>query len=150
MTSDNDIVIEAWNTILFEEFSRFRHLLTAGLSAHSDEGLRRRPFAPGMRVLDVGCGFGDTTRQIGVQVGLHGAAVGVDCAKNFIDVATSDGQCASGPANASFFTADVQVDDLHGPYDAAFARFGTMFFFNLPGRRSGTSGARSVPAARSR
>jgi len=34
--------------------------------------------------------------------------------------------------SASFFVADVQTDDLRGPYDAAFSRFGTMFF-NLPG-----------------
>jgi hypothetical protein len=39
---------------------------------------------------------------------------------------------AAGIRNASFFTADVQVDDPHGPYDHAFARFGTMFFM-LPG-----------------
>jgi ubiquinone/menaquinone biosynthesis C-methylase UbiE len=131
VTSDNDIVIEAWNTILFQKFCRFRHLLTAGLSAHSDEALRRRPFQPGMRVLDVGCGFGDTTREIGAQVGSRGSAVGVDCARNFIDIATADAR-EHGPANTTFFTADVQSDDLHGPYDAAFARFGTMFF-NLPG-----------------
>ncbi len=131
MTSDNDIVIEAWNTILFEKFCRFRHLLTVGLAAHSDEALRRRPFQPGMRVLDIGCGFGDTTRQIGLQVGASGSAVGVDCARNFVEAATGEAR-EHGPANTTFFTADVQVDDLHGPYDAAFARFGTMFF-NLPG-----------------
>jgi hypothetical protein len=34
--------------------------------------------------------------------------------------------------NLEFFVADVQADDLRGPYDAAFSRFGTMFF-NLPG-----------------
>ncbi len=31
-------------------------------------------------------------------------------------------------ADASFFTTDVQTDDLRGAYDYAFARFGTMFF----------------------
>ena len=37
---------------------------------------------------------------------------------------------ARGAANASFFVADVQTDDLRGPYDFAFARFGTMFFMS--------------------
>ena len=32
-----------------------------------------------------------------------------------------------------FFVADVESDDLGGPYDAAFARCGTMFF-TFPGR----------------
>jgi hypothetical protein len=29
---------------------------------------------------------------------------------------------------AQFFRADVQVDDLRGPYDAAYSRFGMQFF----------------------
>jgi hypothetical protein len=33
--------------------------------------------------------------------------------------------------NASFLVADVQREDLEGPYDHAFSRFGTMFF-NMP------------------
>jgi len=33
----NDIVIEAWNTVLFEKFSRFKHLLIDGLASHSNE-----------------------------------------------------------------------------------------------------------------
>ncbi len=35
-------------------------------------------------------------------------------------------------ANVKFFVADVQSESLRGPYDHAFARFGTMFF-NTPG-----------------
>lgn len=34
--------------------------------------------------------------------------------------------------NARFLIADAQTDDLHGPYDHAFASFGTMFFA-MPG-----------------
>jgi ubiquinone/menaquinone biosynthesis C-methylase UbiE len=129
--NDNAIVIEAWNTVLFEKFSRFRHLLIAGLEGHSNEVLSRDPFPAGTRVLDVGCGFGDSTLRIAAAVGPDGVAVGVDCAENFIRAAERDAQEA-GIANALFFTADVESDDLRGPYDHAFARFGTMFF-NLPG-----------------
>lgn len=127
---DNGIPIEAWNTILFDKFCRFRYVLTEGLSGHSDELLRRRPYPPGARVLDVGCGFGDTTRQIAKQVRPGGAAVGVDCAQNFVDGAAKDAAKAA-VKNASFFAADVQADNLRGPYDHAFSRFGTMFF-NMP------------------
>lgn len=130
-STTNTIPIEAWNTILFEKFCRFRTVLTDGLSDHSNELLRRRPYPTGARVLDIGCGFGDTTRQIAKQVGPAGAAVGVDCAPNFVDLAKR-GTAGSEAANASFFVADVQSDDLRGPYDQAFSRFGTMFF-NLPG-----------------
>src|SRR6185312_14631519 len=44
MTQDNDVVIQAWNTVLFDKFCRFRHLLTDGLSVHSDEALARHGF----------------------------------------------------------------------------------------------------------
>jgi len=129
--NSNDIPIEAWNTVLFDKFVRFRRVLTGGLAEHGEAALRGRPYPPGARVIDIGCGFGDTTLAIAKQVGLEGAAAGVDCAQNFIALAAKEAADASA-TNASFFVADVQSDDLRGPYDYGFARFGTMFF-NLPG-----------------
>jgi|SRR5579871_3059679 len=130
-STDNTIPIEAWNTVLFDKFCRFRDVLTIGLSSHSDEFFRRHAYAPGSNVLDVGCGFGDTTLQIAQQVGPKGHAAGVDCAGNFIDLARAEAK-QHGVANANYFAADVQTERLLGPYDYVFARFGTMFF-NLPG-----------------
>jgi ubiquinone/menaquinone biosynthesis C-methylase UbiE len=130
MVNDNDIVIviviEAWNTVLYDKFVRFRHLLVSGLSGHSEEVLSRGLFPEGARVLDVGCGFGDSTVRIAELVGPRGEAVGVDCAANFIRTATQEAG-DTGAENASFFTADVAREDLRGPYDHAFARFGTWF-----------------------
>jgi len=127
--NENDIVVEAWNTVLFDKFERFKHLLVAGLAGHSDELLSRGIFRGGDRVLDVGCGFGDSTIKIAGLVGPAGEAVGVDCAQRFIETGENDA-AAAGVANAKFFVADVQDDDLRGPYDNAFARFGTMFFMS--------------------
>jgi ubiquinone/menaquinone biosynthesis C-methylase UbiE len=129
--NDNEVVVQAWNTVLFDKFVRFKHLLIAGLAGHSDELLSRNLFPPGARVLDVGCGFGDSTIRIAAAVGPEGAAVGVDCAENFVRAAMQEAEAAA-VGNAQFFTADVQLDNLRGPYDQAFARFGTMFF-NSPG-----------------
>jgi len=126
---DNEIVVEAWNTVLFDKFLRFKHLLVAGLSGHSNELLSRNLYREGERVLDVGCGFGDSTIRIAQQVGPRGEAVGVDCARNFVQASEQDA-AAAGVMNARFFAADVQEDDLRGPYDHAFARFGTMFFMS--------------------
>ena len=125
--SENDIVVEAWNTVLFDKFMRFKHLLIAGLAGHSDEILSRGLFPKGARVLDIGCGFGDSTLKIADRVGPSGEAVGVDCADNFVRAAEGEAK-AAGVRNARFFKADVQNEDLRGPYDHAFARFGTMFF----------------------
>ncbi|MGV3653115.1 MAG: class I SAM-dependent methyltransferase [Noviherbaspirillum sp.] len=131
MDDSNRIIIEAWNTVLFEKFCRFRHLLVDGLARHSDAALERCPYSEGMRVLDVGCGFGDTTMRIAERVGPGGEAVGMDCAGNFVSAAADEAR-NKGVANARFFAADAQADDLQGPYDHAFSRFGTMFF-GLPG-----------------
>jgi ubiquinone/menaquinone biosynthesis C-methylase UbiE len=131
MASENAIVIEAWNTVLFDKFVRFRHLLTTGLGGHSQECLRRHPPEAGASVLDVGCGFGDTTLVLARAVGPAGKATGVDCAENFILEARKSAARAE-LTNASFFVADVQNEALGGPYDRAYSRFGTQFF-TFPG-----------------
>src|SRR5690606_29340185 len=109
--ASNDIPIEAWNTVLFEKFVRFRRTMTLGLAPHGDMALGARPYPKGARVIDIGCGFGDTTRAIAAQVGSEGEAIGVDCAQNFIDLAARE-SAETGLANASFFVADVQTGDL--------------------------------------
>lgn len=131
MPDENAIAIEAWNTVLYEKFNRFRHLLTKGLAAHSDELFRRHGPRAGERVLDVGCGFGDTTVELARKVGTNGAASGVDCAERFIEAAKGEARSLA-VSNVSYFVADVQLAPLGGPYDSAFSRFGTMFF-NTPG-----------------
>jgi len=133
--TEESVIVQAWNTVLFDKFVRFRHLLVDGLSQHSDAALARRAYAPGQRVLDLGCGFGDSTLRIARSVGPAGEAVGMDCAENFIRECVIDAK-RSGASNAHFFVGDAQWDDLRGPYDHAFARFGTMFF-DAPGAAMG-------------
>jgi ubiquinone/menaquinone biosynthesis C-methylase UbiE len=125
----NAEAIEAWDGPLYDRFVRFRYVITTGLGAHGEEALRRFTPQPGQRVLDVGCGFGDTTQRIAELVGPDGEAVGVDVAANFIASARRE-TAELGVPNARFEVADVQLDDLGGPYDMAFSRFGTMFFAN--------------------
>jgi SAM-dependent methyltransferase len=124
----NDEVTRAWNGVLFDKFVRFKPLLTTGLSLHGEALLERRPPPAGGRVLDVGCGFGDLTRQIATVLAPSGGrAVGVDVAQNFVEASTRDALEAASK-NVEFLCADVQSEDLRGPYDAAYARFGTQFF----------------------
>ena len=123
----NAEAIQAWDGPLFDSFVKFRHVITTGLGVHGNEALRLHPPQEGERVLDIGCGFGDTTQQIAALVGPSGEAVGVDAAQKFVETATQEAADA-GVANARFFVADVQTDSLNGPYDRAFSRMGTMFF----------------------
>src|SRR5690606_8700394 len=76
--SANAEAIGAWNTVLFQNWERFRDVLAGAYAHHGEMALRRHPPAPGTRVLDIGCGYGDTTLRIAELVGPSGEAVGVD------------------------------------------------------------------------
>ncbi len=129
-TSANDEAIRAWDGPLYDRFVRFREILTTGLGAHGEEALRMYPPTAGQRVLDIGCGFGDTTQRIAELVGADGEAVGVDAAPRFIEDAIREAD-EEHVANARFLVADPQ-ESLLGErgFDLAFSRFGTMFFAN--------------------
>ena len=128
--SANEEAIRAWDGPLYERFVRFREVITTGLGAHGEQALLLNPPKPGARVLDVGCGFGDTTLRIAGIVGPDGEAVGVDAAPRFVEGAIREAREAN-LANARFLVADVQ-ETLGGEerFDMAFSRFGTMFFAN--------------------
>lgn len=132
MVTENAEAIEAWNTVLFDKFVRYRDVLIRGLTIHGDRLLERFPPPQGASVLDIGCGFGDTTQQIAKLVGPRGRVLGVDAASRFIAVAR-DEALANAVGNASYLVADVQGDPLEGPYDYAYSRFGTMFFLSAVG-----------------
>src|SRR5688572_2391443 len=124
VTGNRD-AIEAWNGVLFDKFSTYREVVTRGGSAHSDRALALYPPAAGARVIDLGCGFGDTAMQIGALAGPTGSVVGVDAGERFIAASRADAERA-GARNVRFAVADVEAGVPDGPFDYAFARFGTM------------------------
>jgi SAM-dependent methyltransferase len=123
---DNSEAIEAWDGPLFERFVAFRDIVTTGLGAHGERALALHPPQPGERVVDIGCGFGDTAHRIGQLVGESGSVLGVDAAPRFIESA----QAEFGAPNVRFEVADVERTTFEGEFDFAFSRFGTMFFAN--------------------
>lgn len=126
---DNNEATEAWNTVLFDRFSEYRHIFVGGLTRFSDDALALEPPAPGDRVVDLGCGFGDTAQKLARIVGPYGHVTGLDAASRFIEQAEEEAE-QSGARNIEFRVADVQAEVPGGPYDYAFARMGTMFFAN--------------------
>ncbi len=129
VAENNAEAAEAWSGSLFETFLRFRELATRGLGAHGEAAMRAHPPAEGERVIDLGCGFGDTTRKLASLVGPGGSALGVDVSEPFIALARKEAEEA-GVGNVRFETADVQVADLGETFDFAFSRMGIMFFAN--------------------
>ncbi len=73
-------------------------------------------------MLDIGCGFGDTTQQLAHLVGPAGSAVGG--AVGAVRGAAVQEASEAGAKNVEFLAGDVQVMDLPGPFDHAFSRDG--------------------------
>jgi len=129
VAADNEEATEAWNGVLFDRWVKFREIVTDGLGAHGEAALAAYPPKPGMKVLDIGCGLGDTTQRIAEMVGPEGEAVGIDVAERFIEAATGEAGEA-GATNVSFIAGDVQTTEFERRFDYAFSRMGTMFFAN--------------------
>lgn len=82
---------------------------------------------PGERILDVGCGSGDTSLAIARRVGASGAVTGLDISGTLLAVARR--RAAEQGVAAEFIEADAQSYAFAGAaYDALFSRFGVMFF----------------------
>jgi SAM-dependent methyltransferase len=105
--------------------------LAAGYDAElrrHDEVLRRAVAVQAHeRVLDVGCGAGQTTRQA-ARTASAGSAFGVDVSAPAIGRARELAR-AEGLGNVIFENGDAQVHRFPAErFDLAMSRFGTMFF----------------------
>ena len=84
----------------------------------------------GMNVLDIGCGTGITTTQIAKKINNIGYVSGFDLSETMINEATKYSE-KLGIKNINFAVKDIQNEELKIlEYDAAFSRFGVMFFSN--------------------
>jgi SAM-dependent methyltransferase len=129
VAAENEEATEAWSGVLFDRFVEFRDSIVHGLALHGEAALELHPPNPGDRVLDVGCGFGDTTQRLAGLVGPKGEAVGVDVAEPFIEASIAEAKEA-GVDNVDFLVGDVQVMEMPGSFDYVFSRMGVMFFAN--------------------
>ena len=121
--------VQFWNEVLAPKFIRFKHVLVDGLSKHSEAIFPALPVHRGDRVLDVGCGFGDTAIQLAALVGSGGSVTGIDCCDAFLDYARRDAH-ERGLTNVSFVRGDAEIALPISEFDFVFSRFGTMFFAN--------------------
>lgn len=128
MAGQNEYV-EFWNEVLVPKFRKYKHILVGGLTHHSARIFPKLEVRPGDRVVDVGCGFGDTALELARRVGSEGSVLAIDCCEAFL----ADGReeaARLGVGNVRFVEADVQTYPFEPAHDFCFSRFGTQFFEN--------------------
>ncbi|HKC50945.1 MAG TPA: class I SAM-dependent methyltransferase [Myxococcota bacterium] len=82
----------------------------------------------GERVIDVGCGNGQTSLQLAERVTPTGAVLGVDISTPMLERARERAR-AAGASHLRFENADAQTHSFPPPvFDLVFSRFGVMFF----------------------
>ncbi len=127
MVRSNEAQFEFWQDLAPGWLASETHTELVSAS-FGDAAMNRLALRPGERVIDIGCGTGGTTLALATAVGPTGQAVGVDIAPAMV-LAAQEHARGRSVKHAQFVTADAQVDDLgDGIYDAAYSRFGVMFF----------------------
>ncbi len=92
----------------------------------SENVFRGAGLAPGMRVLDLGCGTGDVAFLAAELVGPEGAVVGVDVAPGVLETARRRlGE--RGLANVSFVEQAFESLSFSQPFDAVVGRLFLMY-----------------------
>ncbi len=119
--------IQYWNEVGGPKWVALHDVISAQIRPLGALAMDRAGLAAGERVLDVGCGIGDTTLDLGRRVGPGGAVVGVDVSAPMLDRARA-AALSAGAANVAFENADAQTAALPGPFDVLYSRFGVMFF----------------------
>jgi SAM-dependent methyltransferase len=117
---------EYWSGKVGNEWAVHADRIDAMLAPVTDVALELGAFRAGERVLDIGSGAGVTALEIARRVGAGGAVVGVDLSPQMLDVARE--RAAGVGLPVEFVEADAGSAALGACFDAAFSRFGVMFF----------------------
>ncbi len=122
----NTAQIEYWNEVSGPKWVALEAALDEQIAHLGLAAMDRAPVRAGQRVVDVGCGCGQTTLQLAERVGAEGSVLGVDISTPMLERAR---QRAAALAQVSFRNADAQTEAF-GPasFDLVFSRFGVMFF----------------------
>jgi SAM-dependent methyltransferase len=127
MPADNSEQIAEWNGELGQRWVAMQAEIDRIVVPFGDAAIDLAAPQPGERVIDVGCGCGDTSIEIARRVGASGAVLGIDVSQPMLEVARSRGALANR-AHLAFRDGDASAAELPVNQDLLFSRFGVMFF----------------------
>src|SRR5438552_16508700 len=88
--------IRYWNDTAGPKWVAFQKVIDAQIGPLGEQTMDRAGIAPGERVIDVGCGCGDTTIALGRRVGPGGGVLGVDVSAPVLGRAAGPARTAGG------------------------------------------------------
>jgi SAM-dependent methyltransferase len=124
----NEPMVELWNTRSGQTWVRFQDQLDRQIDALGLATMDALAPRPGEAVLDIGCGCGQTSVELAGRVGQTGRVLGVDVSEPMLAVAR-ERLAPTGSGEVEYLRADAQTTQFGArAFDAAFSRFGVMFF----------------------
>jgi len=117
--------ISFWNGTAGERWVAAQEAMDRTISPLGEAAMEAAAIAPGHRVLDIGCGCGDTTLALTRRVGPRGAVTGMDVSAPMLARARERAIAEGLPAE--FVLGDASRAPLPEA-DRVYSRFGVMFF----------------------
>jgi SAM-dependent methyltransferase len=127
MTIANVEMAKAWDGDEGSDWARDWEWYDNAGRVHHEALMAAAAIRSGERVLDIGCGNGETTREA-ARACAPGTTVGIDLSSQMLGRAR-ELATAQGIGNVEFVQADAQVHHFDAAsYDVVISRFGAMFF----------------------
>ena len=124
----NDEQFEFWNEGIGRKWVEEDNSMNERLSILTKELFLRSNIKRDDKILDIGCGGGQTTFEASEMVGENGYVVGADISKILLDLAESK---YANTKNLEFKYCDVQNYEFKvNSFSKVISRFGVMFFEN--------------------
>jgi len=122
----NEAMREYWNADAGQTWARMQARMDLSLTPVTVALFNLAHPQSGERVLDIGCGTGETTLALAVVVGEEGDALGLDISQPMLAVAEERAEALD--SSAAFEEADAASLPGAGDRDLILSRFGVMFF----------------------
>lgn len=116
-----------WTSWRGEKWCRQLDAMQATLRTVDEAMLDRLDLSVPLKIVDIGCGGGATTRAVARAAHPASTIHGLDISPRLIRAAQEGNK--EPQASITFEVSDVQQETAHrGPYDLLISRFGVMFF----------------------
>jgi SAM-dependent methyltransferase len=126
MHADNAAQVDYWNRTAGQRWTDRQAEQDELLRPISELLMAAADARPGQRVIDIGCGCGDTTLDLAARVSPNGEVLALDISEPMLQRAR---ERAPKTLPARFVLADATVYDFEPEWaDLAASRFGVMFF----------------------